>query len=90
MRRKKLLLAATALAGCSKGKEPEPLPGNPKGTKYDAAQIDAELTMPANPKGSFYDGGMADDPPPPPPRDAGPTPDAAKTKPTKKNPSTNP
>lgn len=73
MRRKKLLLAATALAGCSKAKEPEPLPGNPKGTKYDAAQatpdaapIDAEINMPANPKGTFYDAGLADEKPQPP------------------------
>ena len=91
MRTKRLLLAASALStltfGCSKDRpkqEPEsqPLPGNPKGTFYDAAiapppppePVDAAARVippPGNPKGTFYDAGAT-----PPALDAG-VPDAA-------------
>ncbi len=76
MRTKRLLLAASALStltfGCSKDtpkQEPEsrPLPGNPKGTFYDAAvapppEPDAAprvIPPPGNPKGTLYDAGAA-------------------------------
>lgn len=69
MKRRRLLLAASALSTltfCKKGDEPvtQPLPGNPKGTFYDAAVVpppppDAEVReFPANPKGTFYDAGL--------------------------------
>jgi len=67
MRSRRLLLAASALSTLTFCKqEPEkskPLPGNPKGTFYDAAMAsppDAEvLPLPGNPKGTFYDAGIA-------------------------------
>lgn len=70
MRTRRFLLAASALSTltfCKPEKPlPEvlPLPGNPKGTMYDAAMIapppDAEvLPLPGNPKGTMYDAGIA-------------------------------
>lgn len=59
MRRRRLLLASTALsmtvgAACGKNQTHRPPPGNPKGAIYDTP--DAEpLPMPGNPKGSRYD-----------------------------------
>lgn len=60
MRARRFLLAASALSTltfCGKDK-PQPeqnLPGNPKGTFYDAGVVER---YPANPKGTFYDAGM--------------------------------
>lgn len=68
MRRRRLLLAASALSTltfCKKSDETQPLPGNPKGTFYDAAAVppppppDVVEEYPANPKGAFYDAGLA-------------------------------
>jgi hypothetical protein len=64
MRKRRLLLAATALsAACSnKTQDVEPIHGNPKGSFYDA-RVEP---LPGNPKGTMYDAGLGPDNLPPP------------------------
>jgi hypothetical protein len=66
MRRRRLLLATTALStmalmACKK--EGAPLPANPKGSVYDDGG--PPPPSPANPKGSMYDAGLSQASPPP-------------------------
>ena len=56
MRRTRFLLVTTALssAAVASACRKEALPGNPKGSAYDAG----EVVLAANPKGSQYDDGL--------------------------------
>jgi hypothetical protein len=65
MRTRRLLLATTALStaallqACSKKEVIEPIPGNPKGSTYDAGQVEEIATRP---EGSSDDAGLAQGP----------------------------
>jgi hypothetical protein len=65
MRTRRLLLATTALStaallqACSKKEVIEPIPGNPKGSMYDAGQVEESST---SPEGSSDDAKLAQGP----------------------------